>query len=490
MNTLIVVNNPAKWPLQIPDVEIVSAKAYLTDRRFSNRKGVKVFNLCRYYTYQAMGYYVSLLAEARGHRPMPDIATIMNLRNLSMPRAEAQEVDEEIQRVLKPLKSDEFTLSIYFGQNMTERYKRLALMLFNLFPAPFLRAEFVRENNIWSLTHIGTIPSSEVPQHHKDFVQQSAARYLTRRHRPFTRRNRPKYDLAVLHDPAEEHSPSNERAIKRFSDAAWDLGINTQVIDKSEYGRLAEFDALFIRETTAVNHHTYRFSRRAANLGLVVIDDPLSILRCTNKVYLAELLDHAGIPAPRTIIAHEDNLDDVIVHLGLPCVLKRPDGAFSQGVMKAGDVDDLRTVIEAMLKDSDLVIAQEWMPTEYDWRIGVLDGKPLYACRYHMARKHWQIAKHEGDDSRFGKVDTLPIDEVPPKVIEVAVKSARLIGRGLYGVDLKEVNGKPHVIEVNDNPNLDAGYEDAVLKDELWRTIAQVFLQRIEAKRNGTGYAQ
>ena len=67
------------------------------------------------------------------------------------------------------------------------------------------------------------------------------------------------------------------------------------------------------------------------------------------------------------------------------------------------------------------------------------------------------------------------------------MKATKLIGRGLYGVDLKEVNGKPHVIEVNDNPNLDAGYEDAVLKEELWSRIAGVFLKRIEAVRNGTG---
>ncbi|MCA8912750.1 MAG: RimK family alpha-L-glutamate ligase, partial [Planctomycetes bacterium] len=247
------------------------------------------------------------------------------------------------------------------------------------------------------------------------------------------------------------------------------------------------FDALFIRETTSVNHHTYRFSRRAANLGLVVIDDPISILRCTNKVYLAELLDHAGIPAPRTLIAHEDNLDDVIIHLGLPCVLKRPDGAFSQGVMKAADVGQLKSVIETMLKDSDLVIAQEWMPTEYDWRIGVLDGEALYACRYHMAARHWQIAKHGEKGSSFGKVETIAIEEAPKRIVETAVKATKLIGRGLYGVDLKEVNGKPHVIEVNDNPNLDAGYEDAVLKEELWSRIAGVFLKRIEAVRNGTG---
>jgi glutathione synthase/RimK-type ligase-like ATP-grasp enzyme len=70
-------------------------------------------------------------------------------------------------------------------------------------------------------------------------------------------------------------------------------------------------------------------------------------------------------------------------------VLKRPDGCFSQGVVRASSEDELGTVIEAMLQESDLVIAQEWMPTEYDWRVGVLEGRPLYACRYHMASKHW-----------------------------------------------------------------------------------------------------
>lgn len=485
MSTLIVVNNPAKWPLDIPGVEIVSAKSYLTDRRFAERKGTKVFNLCRYYTYQSMGYYVSLLAEARRQRPMPDINTITNLRNLSMPRADQQDLYEEIERALKPLKGNEFTLSIYFGTNMARRYARLSRMLFNLFPAPFLRAEFEKEDGDWELKSLGTIPYSEVPENHKPFVQSSATEYLSRDRRAPSKRARPRYDLAVLFDPEEEHSPSNERAIKRFSEAAWDLGINTEVIGKNDYGRLAEFDALFIRETTAVNHHTYRFSRRAHNLGLVVIDDPLSILRCTNKVYLAELLEHANISAPRTVIVHEDNLDDVIVQLGLPCVLKRPDGAFSQGVMKAKDVDELRGVIETMLKDSDLVLAQEWMPTEYDWRIGVLDGHALYACRYHMAAKHWQIAKHGDGESRFGKVDTLAIEDAPPKVVETAVRATRLIGNGLYGVDLKEVDGKAHIIEVNDNPNLDAGYEDAILKEELWRRIAEVFLKRIEKLRNG-----
>ncbi|MCC6464331.1 MAG: RimK family protein [Planctomycetes bacterium] len=487
MSTLIVVNNPAKWPLDIPGVRVVSAKSYLTEPEFAQAAGAKVFNLCRHYAYQSMGYYVSLLAEARGQRPMPDIATIMNLRSLSMPRGMAADVEEEIQKSLAPLKSNEFTLSIYFGRNMANRYERLALTLFNLFPAPFLRAAFKREESGWVMAGIGTISLGEVPDSHKPFIVQSATEYLQRKRLHKPRRSKSRYELAILFDAEEKHSPSCPRAIKRFSDACWDLGINTELIDRNDYGRLAEFDALFIRQTTAVNHHTYRFARRAQNLGLVVMDDPRSILRCTNKVYLAELLQRNNLPGPRTLIVHEDNIDEVARVLGLPCVLKRPDGAFSQGVMKAADESELRRTIEAMLQDSDLLIAQEFVPTEFDWRVGVLDKRALYVCRYHMARQHWQIAKHEEGTTRFGRTETLAVEEAPADVVKVAVKAANLIGDGLYGVDVKVVGDEPYIIEINDNPNLDAGTEDAVLKEDLWRRLAGTFLRRIEAARVGLG---
>ncbi len=61
--------------------------------------------------------------------------------------------------------------------------------------------------------------------------------------------------------------------------------IETEFITKTDVGRLAEFDALFIRATTAVNHYTYRMAQKATALGLVVVDDTESILRCTNKVF-------------------------------------------------------------------------------------------------------------------------------------------------------------------------------------------------------------
>ena len=80
MPILIVVSNPRDWPLEIPGVEIISGRAYRTDPAYSNMRGAKVFNLCRSYRYQSIGYYVSLLAEARGHKPLPNVTTIANNR--------------------------------------------------------------------------------------------------------------------------------------------------------------------------------------------------------------------------------------------------------------------------------------------------------------------------------------------------------------------------------------------------------------------------
>ena len=70
--------------------------------------------------------------------------------------------------------------------------------------------------------------------------------------------------------------------------------------------------------------------------------------------------------------------------------------------------------------------------------------------------------------------------DVPPKVMKTALKAAGLIGKGLYGVDLKQSGNQVYVIEVNDNPSIDAGLEDEVLKDELYRRIMATFLERIE----------
>jgi glutathione synthase/RimK-type ligase-like ATP-grasp enzyme len=151
-------------------------------------------------------------------------------------------------------------------------------------------------------------------------------------------------------------------------------------------------------------------------------------------------------------------------------------------VFKANDRRELEQMAEQLLDDSDVILAQEFMPTDHDWRVGVLDGEPLFVCQYMMAKKHWQIVRHSPDGKvGWGNFKTFALDEVAPEVLDVAVRAARLIGDGLYGVDLKQTEKGVFVIEINDNPNLDHGCEDLVAKDELWRRVCRWFIERIDA---------
>ncbi|MFT4048124.1 MAG: RimK family protein [Solimonas sp.] len=483
MSGIVVVDQRSDWPVHIPGIEVVSAWDYLTHEELTRARKVRIYNLCRSFAYQSTGYYVSLLAGARGHKPLPEITTIQDLKLAESPRILNDEVEELIQQSLARIGSAEYVMNVYFGRSMAKRHERLARALFNQFPAPLLQARFAFRGDEWRVETLGPIALGEVPASHHEFLYEAAQDYFARRRAPSPRRESSRYDLAILVNEDEKEPPSNARALKMFERAAEELGFEVEFIDKSDYGHVAEFDALFIRETTAVNHHTYRFARRAAREGLVVVDDPLSILRAANKVFLAQLMERHRIPQPKTVLLHSRNVKQAGRELGFPCVLKQPDSQFSKGVIRVDSEADFRREAADMLERSDLIIAQSYEPTDYDWRVGVLDGQPLYACRYYMAKDHWQVVKRAGNGAVVeGGHETLDVKDVPAAVLNIAVQAARAVGEGLYGVDLKQFGKVVKVIEVNDNPNIDHGVEDLVLKDAIYRKVVAYFLKRLEQR--------
>ena len=119
--------------------------------------------------------------------------------------------------------------------------------------------------------------------------------------------------------------PSSPKTLMHWAKIAAPLGVEVEPITKKDLARLAEFDALFIRETTSIRNHTYRFARRAMQEGMPVIDDPISMIRCTNKVYLNELMTHARLPVPPTIVIQEPaRLDAGGRHARLPAGAEDP----------------------------------------------------------------------------------------------------------------------------------------------------------------------
>jgi glutathione synthase/RimK-type ligase-like ATP-grasp enzyme len=478
LKTVIVTDQKQNW-FEIPDATVLTARRYLAEPESGTQGSVRVLNLCRTGRYQGRGYYVSLVAEARGERAVADVKTIENLRSEAYVRGLQAEIQPVVEETLHHDESARFQLDVYVGKHAS--HQALAEQLFAKVRAPLLRALFARAKGSWRLDTLQPMGLGDVPLQDRAFLLDAVKSFIAESSaakRQGAKSGRPR--LAILWDPNEPQKPSNEEALQRFVKAAPLVGLEAELIGPEALERLPEFDALFNRAAPA-EAVIYEFLRRAESLGMPVVDDPESVLKCGNKVFMQELLNRHRIATPRTLIVQRGNVDEIVPTLGLPCVLKLPDSGFGLDVMKIESEDSLRKEAERFFKQSELLIAQEWLPSEFDWRVGVYDRRPLYVAKYFMAPGHWKIIKMvDGQEKPVeGDHEAMSIGEAPEQVINTAVRAANLIGRGLYGADLKQVEDRVYLIEVNINPNIDAGIEDEVLGEALYREVLGVFARRI-----------
>ncbi len=479
-NLVIVTDHPSDWHQYFPSEQVVSVDQYLKNSWPQKQRNVQVVNLCRNYDYMSSGYYCSLMAEARGHRVIP---RVMAINDISQPFLVSSSLMKlaRLEGFDSPLRC-----KIYFGRTPQKPLERLARHLFELFMVPVIELELARHNGQWQIQHIAPFPFQDLSDPEQDFFIESLAQFSHKIWRTPRQSKKSRYDLAMLVDENEKMPPSDPAALRRFTRAAARLGMSLETIGPEDHARLGEFDGLFIRATTNIGNFTYRFAKSAEKLGLVVMDDPESIMKCTNKVFLTELLQRNRVQTPKSIIIQAFNPDwkrELLAELEFPLVLKIPDGAFSRGVVKVENEAELEREAQLLFEKSVLILAQAFMPTEFDWRIGIMNRQPIFACKYMMSRGHWQIYQHFSSGRvSSGGFETLDLKQVPKNVLDTALKAANLIGSGLYGVDLKAIGDQVYVIEVNDNPSIDHHVEDAVLGDLLYDRVMTEFLRRIQMR--------
>lgn len=482
---VILVDSPREFPNADTPHKVITTSDYLArPKLFSGAGRAKIINLSRSYNYQSNGYYASLLAEARGHRIIPTVETILELREQKLYEHALPDLQEALNIAAQKARASEdttFDLLFCFGLVQDPRFESFGRLLFDWYRCPALEVT-ITPGKRWKIDRLRARPLAKLGPDETVFFRTALHRHTERDWRNPRARTIAKYSLALLHDPHEELPPSSAETLRYFQKFAERHSVDVELITRKQLAELAEFDGLFIRATTSIDNYTYRFARRALQEGMPVIDDPVSMIRCTNKVYLHELMDAHNVPIPPTImLAEEEDLTKAAQALGWPMVVKIPDGSFSRGVHKVENFDALQALTRKLFEDTDLLLAQKFMPTDFDWRVGVIDGEPLFVCQYQMARGHWQVIKHGPEGAQEGGFRTLAISDAPPRVIEIALRAARAIGNGLYGVDIKESGDAIVVIEVNDNPNIEHGVEDLVGKDEVWSRILQWFIKRIDA---------
>lgn len=496
---IVVVTSKADAAALSPGAagEVVTANEFLTGGARWGRPRATVVNLCRSLRYLSKGYYVSLLASARDQRVLPGVETLRQLgerhtlvRQLEEADVPTWEGPAEGERARRVAPGEQVSVLACFGTATDARFRRACAAIYRCFPVPLLRVTLRLQEKEWRVFDVEVTPLHQLAPAERAHLAQELADL--RGVGPLSRRKAQdkRASIAILYEEQDIFGPSTTETLEKLERIAAKKGVHMHRLDLGDISRLGDYDALFIRALTGLNLPAFRWASRAEALDMPVIDDTQSIIRCSNKVFLHELLERKGVPTPRTLVASGmTSFESLVKALGLPFIVKLPDGSFSTAVHKVGSKADWAAKARPMLEKSPLIVAQAWTPTEFDWRVTTLGGKPLFTAKYHMAPGHWQVRNADPRAVRYGKVEAVARAYAPRDVVRLGCQAARLIGDGLYGVDIKDTAQGPLVIEVNDNPNIDSGFEDSILREELYRRIMEVFLERIESRKAGLARA-
>ncbi|UCE25986.1 MAG: RimK family alpha-L-glutamate ligase [Candidatus Zixiibacteriota bacterium] len=270
-------------------------------------------------------------------------------------------------------------------------------------------------------------------------------------------------------------------ALMRLSQVARKLDHRVDFLFRPDMYKIPEYDAIYIRALTDPLNSAYVAARTAEMHGIRVIDDSDSIRICCDKVNMYQHLIKGSVPIPQTRMIDRHQIGPALARqmfdeLGQPVVIKAPNSSFSIYVERASTVEEFLSAARRFLRRADRVVAQQFIQSEFDWRVGVLDGEPLYVCKYVIPKRRWKILTYTPDGKTvYGPVKGIPLDEAPTGLIQCALNAARAIGKGLYGVDLKQHGDGFLVIEVNDNPTINAGDEDQV-NGELYERLVNFLL--------------
>ena len=390
---LVVVSDPEDLP-EMPSERLLGADAYLGGGERSST-GLTVVNLCRSYRYRTKGYYVSLLADARGHRVLPPVEAIeglsesfavfrvlreagiptvdlveMRARRLSLPTTIPAEDDSggglpshatplvyvagNGEMSMRPAGDAEFEETLaYFGACADPRFRAAAQAVYREWPTPLLRLQLVREDEEWKVAHVAAVSVRQLSVEERAPLVEALRdeQRVLRRGSPPPRALK-RASIAVLVDEQDPFSPSSAETLDRLERVAGRMNVYVHRIGLDEIERLGEYDALFIRALTGVREPAFQFALRAEMLDMPVIDDPQSIIRCSNKVFLEELLGREGIPTPRTRVITSRTPWDQLAELGSPVVVKLPDGSFSSAVHKCGSAEEYQRVAADLARRS------------------------------------------------------------------------------------------------------------------------------------------
>ena len=233
--------------------------------------------------------------------------------------------------------------------------------------------------------------------------------------------------------------------------------------------KLEGFDAIIPRIGASITFYGTAVVRQFEMLGVYSVNESVAISRSRDKLRSFQLLARKGIGLPVTGFAHSTKFSDDLINIvgGSPLIVKLLEGTQGIGVVLAETNKAAQSVIEAFRGLKANILVQEFIKEAEaaDIRCFVVGEKVVASMMRKGAKDEFRSNLHRGGKGILIKIT--------PEERSTAIRSAKIMGLNLAGVDMLRSNHGPVVMEVNSSPGLE-GIEKATGKDVAGMVIEYI----------------
>lgn len=255
---------------------------------------------------------------------------------------------------------------------------------------------------------------------------------------------------------------------------------------KGEILNPEDFDVILVRPGfTADPSVNASIIKQFQLAGFYVINTYIGVFRAKNKIRTLQMLNHFGIPVPKThVLSDASLLESAAKEFTFPVIIKSIYGTHGTGVFIAESMRSLAPIVDYLTKkERGMVKLQEYIEEAQGKDIRVfVAGKRILASMERSAK----VGEFRANFHKGGTVGTVELSKVEK---ELAIKATLVLGLDVAGVDILRTKTGPKIIEVNCNPGLEGislatGINVAEkLVDFLERKVAKRGSKKAELKK-------
>jgi ribosomal protein S6--L-glutamate ligase len=232
-------------------------------------------------------------------------------------------------------------------------------------------------------------------------------------------------------------------------------------------GKALAFDAVIPRIGASNTFYGAAVVRQFEMMHTYPLNTSQAISRARDKLRALQLLARAGLGLPVTGFARSTKDIDGLIHLvgGAPLIIKLLEGTQGIGVVLAETDKAAESVMAAFIQLDANILVQEFIKEAggADIRAFVIGDKVVAAMKRQGPEGEFRSNLHRGGTAS-------PV-KLTPEERSTAVRSAKILGLRVAGVDMLRSNHGPLIMEVNSSPGLE-GIEQSSGKDVAAAIIA------------------